>query len=209
VPWKALAETPDKFLELCYLPVGVHLTDISKMKAQTLTSCLLHWSDRVQNGDIAFRFKAVEESHLRVPKSKKKRSAPASEDEADQSSKGDHPSTSTQQKTHPHLASEEEGEESSGGDHPSTQVGASRSVDGDDSDDADEDTGKGKGKHVPLSWYDYIIAWVPQVDNYPTSSPANVPKQVQDQFEYLFSLSDEKEYVQLLKQAADVPVRAI
>jgi hypothetical protein len=40
------------------------------------------------------------------------------------------------------------------------------------------------------------------------SSPADVPKQVQDQFAYLFSLSGEKEYVQLLKQAADVPVGA-
>lgn len=182
MPWKSLVETPDKFLELCYLPAGVQLTDISKMKAKSLNACLLHWSERVQNGDIAFRFKAVEESHLRVPKSKKKRPSPASEEEAEQSSKGD---------------------------HPSTQLGSTRSVDGGKSDDNEQDTGKGKGKHIPPSWYEYIISQLPQLNNYPTSSPANVPKQVQEQFAYLFSLSKENEYVQLLQQAADVPVGAI
>lgn len=127
MPWKALVETPDKFLELCYLPAGVQLTDISKMKAKTLNACLLHWSDRVQNGDIAFRFKAVEESHLRVPKSKRKRPAPASEDEAE----------------HGNL-----------GDHPSTKSGPTESVDASGSHDDDEETGKGKEKQVPPSWYD-------------------------------------------------------
>lgn len=52
------------------------------------------------------------------------------------------------------------------------------------------------------------ISQLAQLLNYPSSSPANVPKKVQDQFEYLFSLSKDKEYIDLLKLAADVPVRS-
>ena len=40
-------------------------------------------------------------------------------------------------------------------------------------------------------------------------SPADVRKQVQAQFEYLFSLSKQKEYVQLVKQAGHGPVGEI
>jgi len=40
-----------------------------------------------------------------------------------------------------------------------------------------------------------------------SSSPADIPKRVEDQFDYLFSLSKEEEYVQLVKQAGDVLVR--
>jgi hypothetical protein len=145
------------------------------MKAKTLNACLLHWSNRVQNGDIAFRFKAVEESHVRVPKSKKKRPAPDSEDEGEQGNLGD----------------------------------LTGSVDGSHSHDDDEETGKGKEKHVPPSWYACIISEMSHLTNHSFGSPANVPREVQDQFTYLFSLSEEKEYVELVKQAADVPVRAI
>jgi hypothetical protein len=155
VPWTALFQTPDKFLESCYLPAGVQLTEISKMKAQTLNACLLHWSERVENGEIAFRFKAVEDSHLRVPKSKKKRPAPVSEDEAEQSSKGD-------------LLS--------------MQLGSTRSGDSGDSNDQEdawsdaksvqEETGKGKGTQLPPSRYEQVIVQVLQLNNFP-----NLPAQ--------------------------------
>jgi hypothetical protein len=134
VPWTALFQTPDKFLDAHYLPAGVQLTEISKMKAKTLNACLLHWSERVQNGEIAFRFKAVEDSHLRVPTSKKKCPAPASEDEGEPSSKGD-------------LFGR--------------QINSTTSVDGGDIDNQEhaqsdvetvkEETGKGKGTHLPPS----------------------------------------------------------
>jgi hypothetical protein len=161
VPWKALAETPDKFLESHYLPAGVQLTDISKMKGKDINECLLHWSKRVEQGDIAFRFKAVEESHLRVPKSKKKRPAPKSEDEGEHSSEEDYTSTRTQlksHKAHSAPASECKVEQESKRDPPSTQLGSTRSVDGDGDDDDEEDTGKGKAKLIPPSWYEYYFS---------------------------------------------------
>ena len=128
------------------------------MKGKAITDCLLHWSKRVEKGDIAFRFKAVEESHLRVPKLKKKR-----DDEEEQSSKLDHTSTSTQlksQRAQSLLKSDDQTKLSTNGD-PSKQV-APRSVDGDDSNDGDDgqDAGnrKGEKKHIPPSWYDYHIS---------------------------------------------------
>jgi hypothetical protein len=39
-----------------------------------------------------------------------------------------------------------------------------------------------------------------------TSSPANVPKEIEDQVDFLLSLSKEEEYVKLVEQAADVDV---
>jgi hypothetical protein len=151
-------------LESCYLPSGVQLTDISKMRGKDINECLSHWSERVEKGEIAFRFKAVEESHLRVQKSKKKRSAPDSEDEREHSSKPNDTSSSAQlksQRTHSLPKSEDEVELSTNGDTPSAQV-APRSVDGGDSNDCadEEDTGKGKGKEkdTPPSWYDYHLS---------------------------------------------------
>jgi hypothetical protein len=128
------------------------------MKEKAITDCLLHWSKQVEKGDIAFRFKAVEDSHMRVPKLKKKR-----DNEEEQSSKLDYTSTSTQlksQRAHSLLKSEDQTEPSTNGD-ASTQV-APRSVDGDDSNDGDDgqDAGnrKGKKRHIPPSWYDYHIS---------------------------------------------------
>jgi hypothetical protein len=39
-----------------------------------------------------------------------------------------------------------------------------------------------------------------------TSSPANVPKEVEDQIDFLLSLSKEEEYVALVELVADVNV---
>jgi hypothetical protein len=39
-------------------------------------------------------------------------------------------------------------------------------------------------------------------------SPADVLKDVEHQFDFLFSLSQEQEYTQLLQQAGEVPVRS-
>jgi hypothetical protein len=41
------------------------------------------------------------------------------------------------------------------------------------------------------------------------SSPANVPKEVEDQVDFLLSLSKEEEYVKLVELAADVNVGPI
>jgi hypothetical protein len=42
-----------------------------------------------------------------------------------------------------------------------------------------------------------------------TPSPADVSTDIQDQFEFLLSLSKEEEYVKLVKQAADINVGPI
>jgi hypothetical protein len=80
-----LQKSPNKFLEPGYLPDGVLLTEISKMKAGSLNACVLHWATRVEEGQIAFRFKAVEDCHMRGVAAKKKR-APSSDDEHDKRS---------------------------------------------------------------------------------------------------------------------------
>ena len=127
MPWLALLRNPDKFLEPRYLPHGVQLTEISKMKAASLQACLRHWSKRVENGHIAFRFKAVEDSHKRDAKTKKKRPEPPTDDEDDNDTK-------------------------SGGGTDAVDGDPESSTDAVNA--AQEVTGAGKTKAVPRLWYD-------------------------------------------------------
>jgi hypothetical protein len=140
VPWTALAQNPAKFLDPCHLPDGVQLNEISKMKADTLMACVSHWSERVEDGDIAFRFKAVEPSHLKPGKSKKKCSTPPHDDEGQKSSKG-----------------------YSSGSPPPSQVSLKAGDDDKEGSESDGETvpkksGKGKTKELPLLWYDCFIS---------------------------------------------------
>jgi hypothetical protein len=83
-----LWQSPNKFLEACYLPDGVVLREISKMKGGSLNACVLHWATWVEKGQIAFRFKAVEDCHMREVTAKKKR-APSHDEEPDKSNDGE------------------------------------------------------------------------------------------------------------------------
>jgi hypothetical protein len=80
IPWSLLQEDPDKFFDAKYLPAGVLLGEISKMKSGALQSCLKHWHRRQENGDCPFRFKYVHDTDYRAVQAKGK-SGDASDEE--------------------------------------------------------------------------------------------------------------------------------
>jgi hypothetical protein len=63
---------PDKFFDDDYLPLGVNLVEISKMKSEALQSCYSFWHARQKAGDDAFMFKHVDPSDFRIPSKKRK-----------------------------------------------------------------------------------------------------------------------------------------
>ena len=97
------------------------------MKAASLHACLRHWSKRVENGHIAFRFKAVEDSHKKDAKTKKTRPEPPTDDEDDNDTKS------------------RAGTDPVDGDPESSK---------DAVNPVQEATGAGKAKAVPRLWYD-------------------------------------------------------
>jgi len=84
VPWKLIAEDPDKFFDDDYLPEGVRLIEISKMQADTLQACYRHWSKSQENGEDAFVFKHVHQADVRADGGKKKKKRPAADDDDDE-----------------------------------------------------------------------------------------------------------------------------
>jgi hypothetical protein len=83
VPWKLIAEDPDKFFDPMYLPGQVELLEISKMKAEALQSCYTFWYKRQERGQEVFVFKHVHSADFRDPAQKRKRGAAASDDDDD------------------------------------------------------------------------------------------------------------------------------
>lgn len=83
VPWKLIAEDPDKFFDPMYLPGKVELLEISKMKSGPLQSCYAFWYKRQEEGQEAFVFKHVHSADLRNPAQKRKRGAAANDDDED------------------------------------------------------------------------------------------------------------------------------
>lgn len=71
MPWTLISNTPDKFFDPDYLPSGVQLVEISKMKSEALQSCYSFWHARQKAGDDAFLFKHVHSSDFRLPSNKK------------------------------------------------------------------------------------------------------------------------------------------
>ena len=59
VPWTHIRDDPDKFFDAKYLPDGVILVEISKMKSEALQSCIRHWYKRQEAGECPFEFKFV------------------------------------------------------------------------------------------------------------------------------------------------------
>ena len=103
------------------------------MKARSLTACVSHWLKRVEKGQTAFRFKAVEDSHRRDRMPKRKRHQPVSDDD-------------------------EEEEESKGAADSAVDVLSKNGMDGDEADEAEpveqQTLGKGKAKALPRLWYE-------------------------------------------------------
>jgi hypothetical protein len=66
VPWTLLHDDPDKFFEPECLPAGVKLVEISKMKSESLQSCIQHWYKRQDAGENPFHFKHVNPADFRA-----------------------------------------------------------------------------------------------------------------------------------------------
>lgn len=107
------------------------LTEISKMKGGALNACINHWSGRISKGEIAFRFKAVEDSHLREVDVKKKRRGPRDQEPAESSHRK-------------RFADGQDGHQVSADGHESDQESAH----------ADQVTGEGNVKVAPGLWCD-------------------------------------------------------
>jgi hypothetical protein len=89
VPWKLIAEDPNKFFDAMYIPNHVQLHEISKMRAEALQACYSFWYKRQEQGEQAFLFKHVHGSDFRDPKPKRKRPAPhGDEDDEDDDGNG-------------------------------------------------------------------------------------------------------------------------
>lgn len=93
VPWKLIAEDPDKFFDDDYLPDGVRLIEISKMRGDDLQACYRHWSSSQNKGEDAFLFKHVHQTDLRTDHANKKKrhAADHDDDEDDRGASGSRP----------------------------------------------------------------------------------------------------------------------
>jgi hypothetical protein len=72
VPWTLIVNDPDRFFDALYLPSGVNLVEISKMKSDALQACHSHWYKRQQKGYQAFIFKHLHPSDLCISGKKRK-----------------------------------------------------------------------------------------------------------------------------------------
>jgi len=84
VPWTVVCNDADKFFDEIYLPAGVELKEISKMKSEPLQACYVHWYTRQENGERAFLFKSVDPGDIRVPRKKRKQKAAKHSDSDDE-----------------------------------------------------------------------------------------------------------------------------
>jgi hypothetical protein len=84
VPWTVVCNEADKFFDVMYLPAGVELKEISKMKSDALQACYAHWFTRQENGERAFLFKSVDPGDIRVPQRKRKQKAAKGSDSDDE-----------------------------------------------------------------------------------------------------------------------------
>jgi hypothetical protein len=84
VPWTVVCNEADKFFDAIYLPAGVELKEISKMKSDTLQACYAHWYMRQENGERAFLFKYVDPADIQVPRKKRKQKAAKCNDSDDE-----------------------------------------------------------------------------------------------------------------------------
>lgn len=83
VPWNVVCNEAATFFDGMYLPAGVELKEISKMKSDALQACYAHWYTRQENGERAFLFKSVDPGDIRVPRRKRKPKAAKSIDSDD------------------------------------------------------------------------------------------------------------------------------
>jgi hypothetical protein len=59
VPWAAISQDPDRFIDLQYLPDNTTIAEISRMRAAPLLECYRRWRKAQKHGRTPFRFKFV------------------------------------------------------------------------------------------------------------------------------------------------------
>jgi hypothetical protein len=74
IPWASITKDPNYFFDSQYLPDGLKLVEISKMRGEHLHSCLQRWRKIQEKGEQAFCFKQVASGHEREVGKKRKRS---------------------------------------------------------------------------------------------------------------------------------------
>jgi hypothetical protein len=94
VPWTLVCKDPNNFFNKKYLPAGVELQEISKMKSDALQSCYGHWYTRQERGARPFWFKHVDPGDVRI--NGKKRKPKAASGDSDQ--EGDEPEEAAHEK---------------------------------------------------------------------------------------------------------------
>jgi hypothetical protein len=87
VPWGAIHNNQDDFIDHEYLPDNAKVLDTSKMKSVDLQACLTLWRERQESGLTTFRLKKVLPNDIRSRNHKRKREtsidATSGEDSAD------------------------------------------------------------------------------------------------------------------------------
>jgi hypothetical protein len=84
VPWAAITNNPDKFLDTKYLPDDTSIIEISRMRSAPLVLCYKRWIKAQKKGELAFKFKHVFPEDRRDDsrkRSQRKRELNVSEDE--------------------------------------------------------------------------------------------------------------------------------
>jgi hypothetical protein len=74
IPWASITKDPDYFFDSQYLPDGLKISEISKMRGEHLHSCLQQWRKGQEKGEQAFCFEKVAAGHEREVGKKRKRS---------------------------------------------------------------------------------------------------------------------------------------
>lgn len=119
------------------------------MKTEALHACIQHWSERTENGNVAFRFKTVRDADLRASSSKKRQPAPPSDEEPGDEDNDDTDLQGSRLKmkrplppsNDEHVDKDELDEEAAPKTSKSVEVNA----------------GKGKAKALPVVWYDGLM----------------------------------------------------
>jgi hypothetical protein len=65
VPWGSISQSPTLFLHTKYQPVTVEIREPSKMTGMQAQALFHHWEKRQAKGKVVFRFKKVDQTHVR------------------------------------------------------------------------------------------------------------------------------------------------
>jgi hypothetical protein len=73
VPWGNIFSKQGEYIDADYVAPGVKIREPSKMTVGDVTSLYNHWKRRKSKGELEFRFKKVNQVHIRVPLGRKRK----------------------------------------------------------------------------------------------------------------------------------------